>query len=121
MPNVYGVLQEIEHRLANLELSIARMLGAVKDLVHLHTHLPEQVIMTLRPEIQAAVDRVKEAIAAEAQDIKAKVQAAIDAINAGSDTADVVASLDDIATRIGDLSETVLPAAEPAPPEPPTP
>lgn len=75
--------------------------------------------MPVAPEVQQALDNVKAAIVKEADEIKTKVQATIDAINAGQDPTEIVAQLNDIVTAVDALSEA-LPTT-PTPPAPPTP
>ena len=72
--------------------------------------------MPVKPEVQAALDNVKAAITNEADQIKTKVQATIDAVNAGADSTEVVAQLNDIATAIDAMSEAL-----PTGPSTPTP
>lgn len=75
--------------------------------------------MPVAPEVQQALDNVKATIVKEADEIKTKVQATIDAINAGQDPTEIVAQLNDIVTAVDALSEA-LPTT-PTPPAPPTP
>lgn len=75
--------------------------------------------MPIHPDTQAALDRVKAAIAKEGDEIKAKVQATIDAVNAGADPTEIVAQLNDITAAVDAMSEA-LPST-PTAPTPPTP
>ncbi len=75
--------------------------------------------MPVPAEVQTALDNVKTAITAETDEIRTKVQATIDAVNAGADPTEIVAQLNDIATAIGAVSDS-LPTS-PTPPATPTP
>jgi len=75
--------------------------------------------MPIHPDTQAALDRVKAAIAKEGDEIKAKVQATIDAVNAGADPTEIVAQLNDITAAVDAMSDA-LPST-PTAPTPPTP
>jgi hypothetical protein len=95
----------------------AALVGLSSRLTHLWHEVRR---MPVNPEVQAALDNVKTAITNEADQIRTKVQATIDAINAGQDPTEIVSQLNDIVTAVDALSEA-LPTSPTAPPSPPTP